>query len=45
MDLINMRSRYGSVGIATGYMLDGQGSILDRGKEFISFSIESRPIL
>jgi hypothetical protein len=43
MDLINTRSRYASVGIAMGYRLGGQVSILDRGKEFISFSIASRP--
>jgi hypothetical protein len=35
--LLYFRSRYNSVGIATGYELEGRGSILDRGKIFFLF--------
>jgi hypothetical protein len=39
--LSSTRSRDSSVGIATGYWLDGQGSIPGRGKRF--FSTPQRP--
>jgi hypothetical protein len=42
---VNLRRRGGSsVGIATGYGLDGQGSNPDRGKFFL-ISTASRPTL
>jgi hypothetical protein len=39
-----LKSRDISVGIVTGYGLDGRGSIPGRGKIFL-FSIASRPVL
>jgi hypothetical protein len=41
---VNCRSQDGSVGILMDYGLDGQGSILKRGKNFL-FSTASRPVL